>query len=220
VSKRHTDGRTAAVVVVGASAGGVEALKQLVCGLPAGYGAAVLIVLHVPPAGTSVLPQILERAGRLPAAHGRDGEPLERGRIYVAPPDLHLTVEADAIRVVDGPKENGVRPAIDPLFRTAARAYGERVAGVILSGSLADGTAGLAAVKEAGGLTVVQDPSEASYAAMPSSAIDLVGPEHVLPVAAIASLLAGLRTPGGAEPVGRAVLAFDSDTAAHEKRAS
>jgi len=220
VSERRTDGRTAAVVVVGASAGGVEALKQLVRGLPAGYGSAVLIVLHVPPAGTSVLPQILERAGRLPSAHARDGEPLEPGRIYVAPPDFHLTVEADTIRVVDGPKENGVRPAIDALFRTAAHAYGERVAGVILSGSLADGSAGLAAVKEAGGLTVVQNPAEASYAAMPSSAIDLVGPDHVLPVAAIAALLAGVATPGGAEPVAHAVPAFDSGPTPDEERAS
>src|SRR5919202_3234864 len=149
------------VVVVGASAGGVEALRALVAGLPAELAAAVLVVLHTPPTRDSRLPAILGRAGILPTAHARDGEGIRPGQIYVAPPNYHLTVEAESLRLVQGPTENGFRPAVDPLFRTAARAYEARVVGVVLSGALHDGAAGLAAIKRQGGVPIVQDPDEA-----------------------------------------------------------
>src|SRR4051794_38715919 len=116
------------IIVVGASAGGVEALAALAAALPAGLPAAVFVVLHVPSHGTSVLPQILSRAGPLPAAHSTDGEPVVPGRIYIAPPDLHLIVKPGHVALARGPRENGHRPAVDALFRTAARSYGHRVA--------------------------------------------------------------------------------------------
>ncbi|MDQ3346728.1 MAG: chemotaxis protein CheB [Acidobacteriota bacterium] len=154
------------IVVIGASAGGVEALSTLVGELPRNLRAAVLIVLHVS-RGRSVLPEILTRAGRLPAVHPADGDLIAPGRIYVAKPDHHLIVENGRTRVIHGPTENGSRPAVDPLFRSAAREYGPRVIGIILTGALDDGTAGLAAVKEAGGIAVVQDPDEAFASSMP-----------------------------------------------------
>jgi two-component system, chemotaxis family, protein-glutamate methylesterase/glutaminase len=166
-------------VAVGASAGGVEALRQLVGALPADYPAAVLVVLHVAPVATSVLPQILQRAGELPAKHAVDGEAVEGGRIYVAPPDLHLVVADGMLSLDHGPRVNGHRPAIDPLFRSVAREWGAGAAGVILSGVLDDGTAGLMAIKRAGGLTFAQDPEEALYAMMPRHAIEFVRPDCV-----------------------------------------
>jgi two-component system, chemotaxis family, protein-glutamate methylesterase/glutaminase len=159
------------VIVIGASAGGVEAISRLVAELPGDLRAAILIVLHVSPR-RSLLPHILTRAGPLPAAHPTDGEPLEYGRIYVAPPDRHLVVQDGVVRVLNAPPENGVRPAVDVLFRSAARAYGPRVAGVVLTGALGDGTAGIAAIKQAGGITIVQDPAEAFAPSMPRSAIN------------------------------------------------
>ena len=179
------------IVVIGASAGGVEALSTLVAELPRSLRAAVFVVLHVS-RGRSVLPEILTRAGRLPAAHPADGDRIEYGQIYVARPDHHLTLEEGVIRVVHGPTENGYRPAVDPLFRSAARVYGPRVVGVILTGALDDGTAGLAAVKEAGGVAVVQDPDEAFASSMPRSARAFVPVDHVLPVREIGVLIAGL----------------------------
>jgi two-component system, chemotaxis family, protein-glutamate methylesterase/glutaminase len=176
------------IVVVGASAGGVEAITQLVAGLPLDFPAAIFVVLHVPPTG-SVLPQILARAGSLDARHAADGDEIHAGCIFVAPPDRHLLLDSEAMRVISGPKENGHRPAIDPLFRTAAAAHGTHVAAVILSGSLEDGTAGLQAVKRAGGTTIVQDPDEAHYRAMPDSAIRLTSPDHVLRIDEISELL-------------------------------
>ncbi|HKF15303.1 MAG TPA: chemotaxis protein CheB [Gaiellaceae bacterium] len=181
-------GRRPRVVVIGASAGGVEALRRLVAGLPADFSLPIVVVLHVPPT-SSVLPEILTRAGRLPAEHATDNEPLTAGRIHVAPPDCHVVVADGALRVGGGPKENGHRPAVDPLFRTAATELGPGVVGVVLSGSLDDGTSGLHHIKRRGGVTIVQDPREALYPAMPTSARDAVGPDHVLPVADIAQLL-------------------------------
>ena len=180
------------IIVIGASAGGVEVLRHIAAGLPSELKAAVFVVLHLPPGGTSVLPSILDRAGDLPAAHAVDGEAVEPGRIYVAPPDNHLLLDDGVVRLAAGPRENSHRPAIDPLFRSAATCYGPSAIGVILSGVLDDGTAGLAALKAAGGLTVVQNPEDALYPGMPRSAIDHVTPEHVVPGAAIAELLARL----------------------------
>jgi len=173
------EGRRVHTVVVGASAGGVEALRQLVSALPRDYPAAVLVVLHVAPIATSVLPQILQRAGELPAKHARDGERMEGGHIYVAPPDCHLIVSDGTLTLDHGPRINGHRPAIDPLFRSAAEAWGEEAAGVVLSGVLDDGTAGLMAIKKAGGVTLAQDPEEALYAMMPRNAIDFVHPDRI-----------------------------------------
>ena len=191
------------IVVVGASAGGVESLIRLVRGLPEDFEGSLFVVLHVPPSG-SVLPSILSRAGPLRAEHAVDGEPIEPRRIYVAPPDSHLILKRDAVRVERGPRENGHRPAIDPLFRSAARTFGPRVAGVVLSGSRDDGTAGLSAIKVRGGLTIAQDPAEALYPAMPLSAIEYVDPDCVLPIEEIAQLVATVargRTESQEEPM-------------------
>lgn len=179
------------IIVIGASAGGVEALSKLVAELPRSLRASVFVVLHLS-RGRSVLPEILSRAGVLPAIHPNDGDPIEPGRIYVSRPDHHLTLEPGRIRILHGPTENGYRPAVDPLFRSAARHYGPRVVGVILTGALDDGTAGLAAVKEAGGVAVVQDPEEAFASSMPRSARAFVAVDHVLPVRDIGALLARL----------------------------
>ena len=179
------------LIVIGASAGGVEAISAVVAQLPKDLQAAVLVVLHVS-RGRSVLPEILARAGPLPAAHPRDGDPLRYGQIFVAPPDHHLVIDRTSMRVVHGPSENGVRPAVDPLFRSAARHFGPRVIGVILTGALDDGTAGLAAIKQAGGIAVVQDPDDASSPSMPRSAAAYVKVDHLLPVRKIGALLVSL----------------------------
>jgi len=181
------------IVVVGASAGGVEALRTLTAGLPEDFPGAVFVVLHVPPT-SSVLPAILTRAGKLPAAHARDGDPVEHGRMYIAAPDYHLLIDGDVMRLERGPRENGHRPAIDPLFRTAAMRYGNRVAGVILSGSLDDGVTGLGAIKRLGGTVIAQDPDDALYPTMARSAVDAGLADHVAPVAAIPDLLVQLAT--------------------------
>jgi two-component system chemotaxis response regulator CheB len=170
----------------------VEALTRLVRGLPAGLPAVVYVVCHVPGGLRSVLPEILSRNGKLLASHARDGEQAHYGHIYVAPPDHHLVLEEGVTRLSRAARENGHRPAIDPLFRAAARVYGRRAAGVILTGSLNDGVAGLLAVRSAGGLAVVQDPAEAAVAAMPESALQIAGADHVLPLADIPDLLTRL----------------------------
>ena len=179
------------IIVIGASAGGVEALSRVVGDLPRDIQASILVVLHVS-RGKSVLPEILTRAGHLRAAHPEDGAPLESGRVYVAPPDHHLIVESERVRIVRTATENHVRPAIDPLFRSAAQTYGARVIGVLLTGALVDGTAGIVAIKAAGGVTVVQDPDEAFSPGMPRSAIASGSVDHVLPLRAIPGLLTAL----------------------------
>jgi two-component system chemotaxis response regulator CheB len=180
------------ILVVGASAGGVEALSEMVRGLPSDLPAAVFVVLHVPAHATSVLPRILSHAGRLPAAHAGEGEPIRPGRLYVAPPDHHMLLRPGHVYLSRGPRENSHRPAVDPLFRTAARAYGVRVVGVLLSGALDDGTAGLAAIKRRGGTAVVQNPNEALFSGMPRSAIESVEVDHVVSLAEISPLLSRL----------------------------
>src|SRR6185437_13223266 len=153
------------------------------------FPAALFVVLHLAPQSTSVLPEILMRAGPLPAIHPRDGEPIRTGRIYIAPPDHHLLIEDGKVRVVRGPKENRHRPAIDPLFRSAARWYGPRVIGVVLTGALDDGTAGLMCIKNNGGLAIVQEPEEAFCSSMPRSAVESVKVDHVACLAQIPELL-------------------------------
>lgn len=177
------------VIVVGASMGGVEALSALAEQLPRDLPAAVLMVLHLAAQQKSLLPQILSRRSPLPVSHPEDGEALKPGHIYVAPADHHLVVEPGKVRLVKGPKENGHRPAVDTLFRSAARAYGPRVVGVVLTGALDDGTAGLLAVKKQGGIAVVQDPRDAFCPDMPRSALEYVAVDHCEPLRELGPLL-------------------------------
>jgi len=204
------------IIVVGASAGGVEALATLARGLPADIPAAIFVVLHVSPHGTSVLPRIISRAGRLPATHAWDREPIRPGRIYVAPPDRHLLLKSGHVRVARGPTENSHRPAIDPLFRTAARGYGRRVIGVVLSGLLDDGTAGLLAIKERGGLAVVQHPDDAMFPSMPRSVMDNLTVDHAVPVAELGALLERLAkepVPAASQPAAPTEMQVEADMA-------
>lgn len=188
------------IVVVGASSGGVDALKELAAALPRDLRAAVFVVLHVAPYSLGILPEILERAGPLPASNARDWERIEPGRIYVAPPDHHMTVERSGyVRVTRGPRENRFRPAVDALFRSAAHAFGPRVVGVVMTGWLDDGTAGLWAVRERGGATVVQHPEDSVAPAMPLNAVRHVEVEHVVPLKEIAPLLVRLTETEAAE---------------------
>ena len=180
------------LIVIGTSAGGVEALQTIVRGLPSDLAAAVLIVMHTSPQGPYLLPEILRHAGTLRVASIIEGAPIEPATIYVAPPDHHLVVKGERLHLVRGPKENRSRPAVDPLFRTAAAAYGPRVIGVILTGMLDDGTAGLSAVRQRGGIAVVQDPADALYSSMPESALRYVGSDFTRPIHEIAALLARL----------------------------
>ena len=180
------------ILVVGASAGGVEALRQMAAVLPADFPAAVFVVLHVPANGKSILPHILSRAGPLPAVHARDRQTIEKGRIYIAPPDHHLLIQPGTIRVTSGPRENSHRPAVDPLFRTAAQSYGPRAIGLVLSGGLDDGTAGLLAIKREGGLAIVQNPGDALYPSMPQSALDNVAVDYCVALSELGPLLASL----------------------------
>jgi two-component system chemotaxis response regulator CheB len=180
------------IIVVGASIGGLEALRIMVADLPHDLPAALFVVWHIAPESPALLAEILHRAGPLPAWHPHDGEAIQASRIYVAPPDHHLLVEDGRVRLSRGPRENRFRPAIDPLFRSAASAYGPRVIGIILSGALGDGTAGMEAVKARGGIVVVQDPREAINPSMPRSVLAHVAVDHRVPAAAIGPLLADL----------------------------
>jgi two-component system chemotaxis response regulator CheB len=163
----------------------VEALSEVVSGFPADVDAAVLVVLHLPLGSHSVLPAILSRAGRLPARHAEDGEPLEAARIFVAPPGYHMMVDGAKVGLRTGPRENGHRPSVDVLFRSVAEQCRAAGAGVVLSGFLDDGAAGLAAIKHYGGYTVVQTPADATFPAMPSAAIRTTLPHAVCPAAQV-----------------------------------
>ncbi|HEU0185323.1 MAG TPA: chemotaxis protein CheB [Blastocatellia bacterium] len=177
------------IIVVGASYGGVEAMKTLVGGLPEKFPGTVLLVQHLSPTSPSLLPEILAAAGPLPVSFLKDIQPLKAGHIYVAPPDHHLLLEQGHVRLTRGPKENSFRPSIDALFRSAAYAYGPRVVGVILTGLLDDGTAGLWAVKDRGGTAIVQDPKEAIAPSMPKSAMQNVEVDYRLSLSDIALTL-------------------------------
>jgi two-component system chemotaxis response regulator CheB len=170
------------VVAVGASAGGLEPLARFVAGLPPDFAAAVLIVLHVGRKTPSVLPRILARHAALPVESALDRSPLLRGHVYVAPSDHHLLVRDGEIVVIQGPEEHGHRPAVDPLFRSVARAYGPGSIAIVLSGALDDGTSGALAVRRCGGLVAIQDPAEAEVADMPSSVQNVIAVDASLPV--------------------------------------
>jgi two-component system chemotaxis response regulator CheB len=194
------------IVVIGASAGGVEALTRLVSSLPPGLPASLFIVCHFPPSQHSALPQILSRSGPLLATHAIDGEPFNPGHIYVAPPDFHLLLaEEQRLRVTRGPRENHHRPAVDPLFRSAARLYGQSVLGVVLSGALSDGAAGLLAVRAAGGIAIVQDPADARVSAMPVNAALTAGIDHLVALDRLGPLLVELISHSAAENGGSAM---------------
>ena len=179
------------LVVIGASLGGVPALIQIAAALPEGFPAPVLTVLHVGQL-PSILPTLLASNSRLEVSHATHDEPLHAGRIYVAPPDHHMLVVDDRIVLTRGPKEHHTRPAIDPLFRSAALAHGADVVGVVLTGTLDDGTTGLQAIKEAGGVAVVQDPEDAFARSMPASALKYVEVDHCVPLPLIPVLLSSL----------------------------
>jgi two-component system chemotaxis response regulator CheB len=180
------------IVVIGGSAGAVEAVTRLVRALPENFPAAVLVVIHFPTTSISALPAILNPAGPLPALVATDGRAIETGKVYVAPPNFHLTVEGHRIRLSRGPQENGHRPSIDALFRTAAASAAGRIVGVLLSGNLYDGTLGLLRVKQRRGITIVQDPADALYAGMPRSAIECVGADHIVTLKELPALLVRL----------------------------
>ena len=180
------------IVVIGASSGGIEALKVLVAALPGGFQAPVCVVIHTARDSPGMLVPILKRAGPLAVHAASTGLRLEDGHIYVAPPDRHLVIEPGALRVTRGPTENRFRPSIDPLFRSAAQVFGPAAIGVILTGSLDDGSAGLWAIKRLGGTAIVQDPADALFPSMPRSALNNVAVDYTLPLDAIAPKLAQL----------------------------
>lgn len=184
--------QTKDIIVVGASAGGVEALRRLCAALPADLPASVLVVQHLSPSARSVLPQLLNKVGPLPAAAPVDGEALQVGRIYVAGPDHHLLVRPGRVLVRRGPYENRTRPAVNPLFRSAAIAYGSRVIGVVLTGLLDDGTDGLIAIKAVGGTSVVQDPADAEWPSMPRNALQRDHVDHAVALDDMGTLLSRL----------------------------
>jgi two-component system, chemotaxis family, protein-glutamate methylesterase/glutaminase len=180
------------IIVIGASAGGFEALKKIVAGLPPDFSASVFIVWHMSSDVRGVLPQVLNGVNTILATHACDNEEIKRNRIYVAPPDRHMLLENGKVLVTHGPKENRFRPAVDPLFRSAAVAYGNRVIGIILSGALDDGTAGLWTVKQYGGTAIVQDPEDAEVPSMPENAMREVKIDYCVSAAELPHLLVGL----------------------------
>lgn len=177
------------LIVIGSSAGGIEALSTLVGGLPKDLGACILVVQHLPATRTSVLDRILGAAGDLPVRFAADGDPIKHGMLYLAPSDRHLIVADGHVKIVIGPRENNFRPAVDPLFRSAAWRYGPRTIGIVLSGALDCGTAGLIAIKRRGGLAVIQDPADAMVSDMPRSVLENVQVDHSVPIAGMAELL-------------------------------
>jgi two-component system chemotaxis response regulator CheB len=177
------------IVVIGASAGGIEALKEIASQLSRDLQAAVFVVVHVSPHSSGLLPNILNRRSQIKAHTAEDGEPIKPGHVYVAPPDRHLMLGPDRVRVLRGPKHNRQRPAIDLLFRTAAQNFGPRVIGIVLTGFLEDGSSGLAEIKNAGGIAIVQNPDDAEVESMPRNALLQVQADYCVPVAEMGKLL-------------------------------
>jgi two-component system, chemotaxis family, protein-glutamate methylesterase/glutaminase len=212
-SEAETAVRPARVIGIAASAGGLEPLRQLIFELPADFPAAICVVLHIPATGRSMLAPILDRASSLRAVAAENGARLRPGVVYVAPADHHLLVRGGRILLSRGPKENGVRPAADPLFRTLARSWGEAAIGVVLSGALDDGSAGAAALAAAGATVVVQDPGDALVPSMPMSAIAAADPEYVVPAASLADVLAQLARTPVAVVEGEVDMSLDPDPA-------
>lgn len=182
------------IIVVGASAGGISALKELLNSIPQDFKASIFVVLHVSPSSPGFLPVILSKAGILDAAHPADGESIKPGFIYVAPPDHHLILEGNRVLVKKGPKENNFRPSIDALFRSAAYVYGPRVIGIVLSGMLNDGTSGLWSIKRMGGLSIIQDPTDADHPSMPLNVQDYVTVDYSVRASDMGHLLKQLTT--------------------------
>jgi two-component system chemotaxis response regulator CheB len=181
------------IIVVGTSEGGLEALDALVAQLPTDVAASMFVVQHMAPHNSgAALTRRLGRHRAFRAALAKDGERVSRGRIYIAPPDSHLLLRANRTLVRKGARENLSRPGVDPLFRSAAVAYGPRVIGVVLTGMLDDGASGLIAIKRCGGVTIVQDPADAAYSGMPQHALDRLDPDHCVPIAGMGELLATL----------------------------
>jgi two-component system chemotaxis response regulator CheB len=187
------------IVVVGASSGGIEALRQLVGGLPPDFPAPICVVLHTSPQSPGLLGKILADAGALPTATAATGMKLEPGHVYVAPPDYHLIVEPGELCLGRGPKENRFRPAIDPLFRSAAQVYGPGAIGVVLTGNLDDGSAGLKTIKQLGGIAIVQDPRDAQFPAMPANALRHVAADYIVPIAEMPFALREATSTGAGE---------------------
>jgi two-component system chemotaxis response regulator CheB len=188
------------LIVIGASAGGLGALLEIVRVLTRNYPLPILIAVHTRHDGDSYLAPILSRLSRNPVEFATQDAPIEPGRILVAPPDFHMLVRRGRIHLNRGPRENGFRPAVDPLFRTAARVYRTGVMGIVLSGALDDGTYGMQVIAEEGGVTVVQDPEEASIPSMPLSVMKAVAVDHVLTAEQIGQLLASeSAAPAGVE---------------------
>ena len=195
------------ILAIGTSAGGVQALIFVAKNLPRDLPASVLVTIHLPSRASSVLDDLLTRAGPLPATFAQHGELLRKSRIYIAPPDRHLIVDGDRLSLGEGPRENNTRPAIDPMLRSAAVCCGFRTIAVVLTGSLGDGASGLWAIHRAGGMTVVQDPKDAAFAEMPLTALNRAKPDHVAPLAKIPALLAALvqQPAGDAKPLPRSI---------------
>lgn len=191
--------RPQGVVVVGASAGGVQALQATVGGLPADLRDGVLVVLHMPPRADSALSDILSRAGPLPTHAARHGEHVQAGHVYTCSPDHHLLLVEHTIGVTRDPAERGHRPSIDVLFRSAVDSFGAAVTGVLLSGASRDGVDGLAAIKDAGGRTIVQHPADALFPNLPTEALRVFTPDHVVCAADIGAVFAVDQTPVGSE---------------------
>lgn len=187
-----------AIVVIGASAGGLEPLLQIIAALPGTCTASLFVVVHIG-CQPSHLPELLADAGYLPVGFAEDGASIEAGHIYVAPPDRHMLLERACIRLRDGPKVHFTRPAIDPLFVSAAEVFGERVVGIVLSGGGSDGATGMRAINEHGGTTLIQSPDEAAEPWMPRAALAVTAPDDCLPIERIArfigSFCSGPQTP-------------------------
>jgi two-component system chemotaxis response regulator CheB len=186
------------LLLIGTSAGGVEALQSLAKGFAKDLAASVLVTIHLSSQFRSTLDQILTSAGPLRASFAEDGEPLKKGRIYIAPPNRHLLIDGDRLQLGSGARENHARPAIDPMLRSAAVCCGYRSVGVVLTGTLSDGASGLWVLSQVGGLTVVQDPQDADFADMPLNALNRTEPDYIARLKDMPALLDGLvRQPAG-----------------------